>query len=331
MDKQLINSTYDIYQLAPYKYQWAFSRYKTELHNHWSPEEVTMARDIHEWKTEGSLTDAERRMIKRSLGFFVTADGVVANNLVLAIYKNITAPEARLFIAQQIGTEALHQYSYQYCLESLELDENELYTAYHSIASIKDKVFWSLPYMQALSDPSFKTGTFASDQKFLQELIAFYVVFEGIFFYVGFTQMFSLGRVNKMQGLTEQFQLIQRDETNHLNFGVELINGIVQENPHLWTDKFKTDILRMIEEATELEIAYAHDTMPEPMLGLDADMFTKYLNYIKERRLRQIHLGTGRVVENPMPWLHEVVDARKEKNFFEARVTDYKVGGALKW
>ncbi len=180
--------------------------------------------------------------------------------------------------------------------------------------------------------PLFQTGTPENDRRLLRDLIAFYVVFEGIFFYVGFTQVLSMGRRNKMTGTSEQFQYILRDESMHLNFGIDVINQIKIENPHLWTEDFKQEIIAMIHEGVDLEYNYAVDTMPRGILGLNAEMFKEYLQFIANRRCAQIGLPQQFPgATNPFPWMSEIMDLKKEKNFFETRVIEYQTGGALSW
>ncbi len=331
-DKKIINCKADLNQLVPFKYKWAWEKYIDGCANHWMPNEISMAADLATWQNPDGLTEDERLIIKRSLGFFSSADSLVANNLVLAVYRHLTNPECRQYLLRQAFEEALHTHAYQYCVESLGLDEAEVFNMYREIPSIHDKAAWALKYTQSLADPNFHTGTPEGDQRFLRDLIAFYVVFEGIFFYVGFVQLLSFGRRNKMVGVSEQIQYIMRDESMHMNFGIDVINQIKIENPHLWTDEFKAEIHAMISEATDLEIRYAHDTMPRGVLGLNAGMFNEYLKYIANRRCAQIgltELYAG--ATNPFPWMSEMMDLKKEKNFFETRVIEYQAGGTLSW
>tara|TARA_B100000965_G_scaffold271872_1_gene229984 strand:+ start:2943 stop:4112 length:1170 start_codon:yes stop_codon:yes gene_type:complete len=331
-DKKIINCRADLNQLVPFKYDWAWSKYLSACNNHWMPQEVNMTADIALWKSEDGLTDDERMVIERNLGFFSTADSLVANNLVLAVYKHITNPECRQYLLRQAFEEAIHTHAYQYCIESLGMDESRLFNMYREIPSVATKAQWALPYTQSLGDINFKTGTQENDQRLLRDLIAFYVVFEGIFFYVGFTQILSMGRRNKMTGVAEQFQYILRDESMHMNFGIDVINQIKLENPHLWSDDFKKDMVKLILDGVELETKYAYDTMPRGILGLNAPMFEEYLKYIANRRLTQIGLPEEfKNAKNPFPWMSEVLDLKKEKNFFETRVTEYQTGGALSW
>ena len=331
-DKKIINCRADLNQLVPFKYDWAWSKYLSACNNHWMPQEVNMTADIALWKSEDGLTEDERMVIERNLGFFSTADSLVANNLVLAVYKHITNPECRQYLLRQAFEEAIHTHAYQYCIESLGMDESRLFNMYREIPSVATKAQWALPYTQSLGDINFKTGTKENDQRLLRDLIAFYVVFEGIFFYVGFTQILSMGRRNKMTGVAEQFQYILRDESMHMNFGIDVINQIKLQNPHLWNDDFKKDMVKLILEGVELETKYAYDTMPRGILGLNAPMFEEYLKYIANRRLTQIGLPEEfKNAQNPFPWMSEVLDLKKEKNFFETRVTEYQTGGALSW
>ncbi len=332
-DKRMINCRADLNQLVPFKYEWAWQKYLDGCANHWMPQEVNMSKDVSMWKSgDGQLTDDERLIVMRSLGFFSTADSLVANNLVLALYRHITNPECRQYLLRQAFEEAIHTHAYQYCIQSLGIDEGEVFNMYREVPSVARKAAWGLKYTQNLSDPSFKTGTIENDQRLLRNLIAFYCVLEGTFFYCGFTQILSMGRRNKMTGVAEQFQYILRDESMHVNFGIDVINQIKNENPQLWTKAFQQEATQMILEGTQLEVEYARDTMPRGVLGMNAAMMEEYLQYIANRRLMQLGLAEQFPgVKNPFPWMSEIMDLRKEKNFFETRVTEYQTGGALAW
>tara|TARA_B100001093_G_scaffold237780_1_gene227831 strand:+ start:2357 stop:3607 length:1251 start_codon:yes stop_codon:yes gene_type:complete len=329
-DKKMINCRADLNQLVPFKYDWAWQKYLDGSANHWMPQEINMTADIALWKSEDGLTEDERKIVKRNLGFFSTADSLVANNLVLAVYRLITNPECRQYILRQSLEEAIHTHAYQYCIESLAMDEGEIFNMYREIPSVAKKASWGLKYTKEMSDPSFQTGTEESDKALLKNLIAFYCVLEGIFFYCGFTQILSMGRRNKMTGTAEQFQYILRDESMHVNFGIDMINQIKIENPTLWDDQMRHEAAQMILEGTELEIQYARATMPRGILGMNASMMEEYLQFIANRRLVQIGLEEEFVgATNPFPWMSEIMDLRKEKNFFETRVIEYQTGGAL--
>jgi ribonucleoside-diphosphate reductase beta chain len=331
-EKAMINCRADLNQLVPFKYDWAWQKYIDGCANHWMPQEINMTADVATWKSADVLSDDERRIVMRSLGYFSTADSLVANNLVLGIYRLITNPECRQYLLRQAFEEAIHTHAYQYCIESLGMDEGEVFNMYREIPSVAKKAAWSLSHTHSLSDPNFKTGTTEDDQTLLRNLIGFYAVTEGIFFYCGFTQILSMGRRNKMTGVAEQFQYILRDESMHLNFGIDVINQIKLENPHLWTEDFQKEVIQMLLEGTQIEIEYARDTMPRGVLGMNAAMMEEYLQFICNRRLAQLGLPEQFPgVQNPFPWMSEIMDLRKEKNFFETRVIEYQTGGALSW
>ena len=331
-EKRIINGQTDVNQLVPFKYKWAWEKYLATCANHWMPQEINMSRDIATWKDPNGLTEDERRIIKRNLGFFVTADSLAANNITLGTYRHITAPECRQFLLRQAFEEAIHTHAYQYIVESLGLDEGEIFNAYHEVSSIREKDEFLIPFIDAIMDPMFKTGTLEADQTLLRSLIVFACLMEGLFFYVGFTQILALGRQNKMTGAAEQYQYILRDESMHCNFGIDLINTIKLENPQLWTPQFKAEINELFRQAVDLEYKYAEDTMPRGVLGMNASMFKGYLRYIANRRATQIGLeALFPNEENPFPWMSEMIDLKKERNFFETRVIEYQSGGALSW
>jgi ribonucleoside-diphosphate reductase beta chain len=331
-DKAMINCRADVNQLLPLKYRWAWEKYLAACSNHWMPTEISMQPDIALWKSSTGLTSEERRTIKRNLGFFAASESLVANNIVLAIYRHLTNPECRQYLLRQAFEEAVHTHTFQYIVESLGLDEGELFNMYREVPSITEKAAWAIRYTQHLSDPSFTTASPAADRAFLRDLIAFYVVFEGMWFYTGFAQVLSLGRRNKMVGIAEQYQYILRDESIHLNFGIDVINQIKMENPHLWSLEFQKEVQNMLRSAAELEAAYGRDTMPNGFLGLNSALCEQYMHFIANRRCMQLGLEpVFAETDNPFPWMSETSDLKKEKNFFETRVIEYQNGGALAW
>lgn len=331
-EKKMINSRADVNQLVPFKYDWAWQKYLDGSANHWMPQEINMTADVALWKDRNGLTEDERRIVMRNLGFFSTADSLVANNIVLSVYKHITNPECRQYLLRQALEEAIHTHAYQYVIESLGMDEGEIFNMYKEIPSVAKKAAWALPFTKSLSDQTFETGTEENDKILLRNLIAFYCVLEGIFFYCGFTQILSMGNRNKMTGTAEQFQYILRDESMHVNFGIDMINQIKLENPNLWDEEMQKQAETMILQGTQLEIEYAQDTMPKGILGMNSEMMAEYLHFIANRRLTQIGLNEAFPnASNPFPWMSEIMDLRKEKNFFETRVIEYQTGGALNW
>ncbi len=330
-DKRLINcQAVDVNQLMPLKYTWAWEHYLNGCANNWMPTEVSMQRDIELWKSN-RLNPDERRVIMRNLGFFSTAESLVGNNIVLAIFKHITNPECRQYLMRQAFEEAVHTHTFHYIVESLSLDQREIFNMYHEVNSIHDKDAFEMTLTSDIMDPNFSTDSVEGVQKFIKNLIGFYVIMEGIFFYSGFVMILSFKRQNQMAGIGEQFEYIMRDESTHLSFGADLINGIKSENPEAWTPELVAEIEAMIEKAVELEIAYAEDCLPKGILGLNANLFREYVQHIADRRLERIGLQPRYGSRNPFPWMSETIDLGKEKNFFETRVTEYQTGGALAW
>jgi ribonucleoside-diphosphate reductase beta chain len=314
----------------PLKYHWAWEHYLNGCANHWMPTEVPMHKDIEQWRSD-ALTDDERRVIMRNLGFFATAESLVGNNLVLAIFRHVTNPECRQYLLRQAFEEAVHTHTFLYVVESLGLDEGEVFNMYHEVPAIAAKDRLEMELTAEILAGDYDTSTPEGVQTFLKNLIGYYIIMEGIFFYTGFVMVLSFHRRNLMTGIGEQFQYILRDETIHLNFGIDLINGIKAENPDVWTPAFQESIVTRIREAVELEIAYADDCLPNGILGLNKASFRDYVEHIADRRLERIGLPTQYDAPNPFPWMSETVDLAKEKNFFETRVTEYQSGSSLSW
>ena len=327
----LNNSTIDPNKILPMTYLWAREHYKNGVANNWTPEEISMQQDVEQWRSNAVLTDTERRMILWNMGFFSTAESLTANNLVLAVYKHITNPECRQYLLRQAYEEAVHTDTFIYCCDSLGLDPDEIYKMYFTIPSIKEKDDFVIALTTSLFDPEFKTDSVENIQKFLHDLIGYYVIMEGIFFYAGFAMMLALKRQGKMIGIGEQFEYIMRDESIHLAFGCDLINTIKEENIETWTPEFQSEIVSLITKAVELEKRYAFDACPQGLLGINAEQFSNYVEYIADRRLERIGLPKIYNKENPFPWMSQATDLNKEKNFFESRVTEYQTAGSLDW
>ncbi|MEI7818801.1 MAG: ribonucleotide-diphosphate reductase subunit beta [bacterium] len=320
----------DVIQLHPMKHTFAWEAYNASNANHWLPTEVTMMSDIEQLRG-GRLSDDELKALKTVLGFFTTADSIAANNVVLALYKHISSPECRMYLLRQGYEEAIHTHAYQYIVESLGLDGSEIFNMYREVDAIYSKAEFILSFNEGIFDPAFKTGTFENDQKFLENLCVFSLILEGIFFYSSFAVMFGFQRQNKMVGTSEQIQYIMRDETQHLNFGIKLINTVKEEQPELWTPEFQKHIIDLVKQAARLEYTYAAEVFPRGIFGMNADAFKQYIEFIADRRLQRVGLPPQFNVENPFPWMSEAIDLTKEKNFFETRVTEYQTGGTLDW
>jgi ribonucleoside-diphosphate reductase beta chain len=331
-EKKLLNcSTTDPNKILPMKYKWARQHFKDGVANNWTPEEVNMQKDVEMWRSPNALSADERRLVMWNMGFFSTAESLTANNIVLNIYRHITNPECRQYLLRQAYEEAIHTDTFIYCCDTLGLDPDDVYNMYNTIPSIKAKDDFVIDITKSILDPEFTTEGTENIQRFVHDLVGYYVIMEGIFFYAGFVMMLSFLRQNKMVGVGEQFQFILRDESVHLAFGCDLINTIVQENPAIWTGEFKNTITDNVRKSVELEKEYARDCLPRGVLGLNADAVHEYIEYIADRRLERIGLPKVYRAANPFPWMSEVIDLKKEKNFFETRVTEYQTGGMLSW
>jgi len=331
-DSGIVNNTKtDPNKILPMKYMWAREHYKNGVANNWTPEEVSMQKDVEQWKDPKFLTEDERRMIMWNLGFFSTAESLTANNLVLAVYRHVTNPECRQYLLRQAYEEAVHTDTFIYISDTLGLDPDEIYNMYFTIPSIEQKDRFVINLTKSIFDPTFEVTDLKSLRKFVHDLIGYYVIMEGIFFYAGFAMMLALKRQNKMVGIGEQFDYIMRDESIHLAFGCDLINQIKKENPEVWTQEFQDEIVGLIKESVKLEAVYARDACPRGLLGIGSESFVDYVEYIADRRLERIDLPKVYNKENPFPWMSQSTDLSKEKNFFESRVTEYRTGGSLEW
>lgn len=316
-------------KILPMKYMWARQHYKDGIANSWQPEEISMQADVEQWKARNVLSANDRRLILWNLGFFSTAESLTANNIVMAVYRHVANPECRQYMLRQAFEEAVHTDTFIYCCDSLGLDPDEIYRMYETIPSIKAKDDFVIELTQQILDPRFEINTIEDVQQFVRNLIGYYVVMEGVFFYAGFAMMLALKRQNKMVGIGEQFEYIMRDESLHLAFGCDLINTLRAEHPSIWTAAFQQEVTVLVQRAVFLESQYAKDACPNGMLGINAEQFSNYVKHIADRRLVRIGLAEVYHQENPFPWMSQSTDLQKEKNFFETRVTEYQAAGSL--
>lgn len=323
------SDTHDPNKILPFDYEWAREYYEAGVDNNWVPEEIPMGNDITQWNGD-ELTDAERQLVEWNLGFFSTAESLTANNIVLAVYDHVTAPECRQYLLRQAYEEAVHTDTFIYCCDSLGFEPDYLYGMYDRIPAIEAKDEFVVDLTQVVDDPQFTIEDEDDVRAFLRDLVGFYVIMEGIFFYAGFAMMLGLKRQGKLTGIGEQFEYIMRDESLHLGFGIELIDAI-REETDAWTEGFEWEIRNLILDAVGLEQRYAREACPDEILGMGPDQFSEYVEYVADRRLTQLGMEPEYGTENPFPWLSEAADLNREKNFFETQVTEYRSGGSLEW
>lgn len=324
---EILGSDSGVNQILPHKNLWAWNLYKQGKNNNWTPEEVPMTRDVQNWKNKDKITSDEKLLIKRCLGFFAGSESLVGNNL-FTLFRHITDPECRQYMARQMYEECLHNETIVYICDSLNLDINEVYEAYESIPSIKAKDDFLMSVTTDLGRKDLNTDTLEGKREVVRGTFLYYIVCEGTFFFSGFAMLLALSE--KIPGIAEQIQYTLRDETLHIDFGTKLLNKIKQQQPEIWNKAFEKELVNHLKSAVELEIAYAKDVLPRGILGLNADMFIDYMQYIANRRFKG--LGMDPVYSNkrnPFTWMSEVIDLQKQKNFFESKVTEYQNAGAL--
>ncbi|AWB27969.1 ribonucleotide-diphosphate reductase subunit beta [Halococcoides cellulosivorans] len=324
------DAEHDPNKILPIEYDWAREYYTDGVDNNWVPSEIPMQDDVSQWDGD-ELTDGERRLIEYTLGFFSTAESLTANNIVLALYEYVTAPECRQYLLRQAYEEAIHTDTFIYCCDTLGFDPDHLYGMYDRVPSIEEKDQFVVDLTQSIDHDGFSIDDASDVRALLRDLVGFYVVMEGIFFYAGFAMILNLKRRNRMPGLGQQFEYIMRDESLHVGFGVDLIDAIRREHPEAWTEAFGEEVLELVREAVDLEAIYAREACPPDVPGMDADSFVEYVEYVADRRLGQLDLPEQYGTQNPFPWMSEQADLNKEKNFFETQVTEYRSGGSLEW
>lgn len=324
------DAEHDPNKILPIDYDWAREYYEAGVDNNWVPSEIPMQDDVSQWNGD-ALSAAERRLVEWNLGFFSTAESLTANNVVLAVYEHVTAPECRQYLLRQAYEEAIHTDTFIYCCDSLGFDPEYLYGMYDRIPSIREKDEFVVDLTRTIDRDEFTIETTADVREFVRDLVGFYVIMEGVFFYAGFAMMLGLKRQNKMDGVGQQFEYIMRDESLHVGFGVDLIEQIREENPAVWTDEFEAEIRELVTTAVDLEQLYAREACPDEILGMGPEQFAEYVEYVADRRFGQLGMDEEYGTENPFPWMSEQVDLNKEKNFFESQVTEYRSGGSLEW
>ncbi|UCV13589.1 ribonucleotide-diphosphate reductase subunit beta [Quatrionicoccus australiensis] len=326
-DKRIVNGKADINQLAPFKYPWAWEFFLKANRNHWTPLEISMAQDVHDYHHK--LSPAERHVFENVLAYLTTSDILAMRNIGLAVMEKMSAPELQIYQARQVYEEALHTWTYQHCIESIGLDQQEIYNRYRVVPEIHGKIALANRRLERVMRADFDLTNRANLHEFALSYFFFAVIFEGCWFYNGFTPIFALQRRGLMKGTAEQLQYIMRDEVLHCAFGIRVVRELLkEENLELDPQALRT----LWDEAEAAERAYAGYILREPILGYNAELHVQQFRFVANRRARQVGVEEPFPgAENVLPWLDEQANLRKEKNFFETRVTEYQTGGALAW
>lgn len=326
-DKRVVNGHSDINQLAPFKYPWAWEYFLKANRNHWTPLEISLAQDVHDYHHR--LTPAERHVFENVLAYLTTSDILAMRNIGLAVMEKMSAPELQIYQARQVYEEALHTWTYQHCIETLNLDQGEIYNRYRVVPEVYGKIRVTNRRLERILRSDLDLTNRDNLHDFALSYLFFAAVFEGCWFYNGFSPIFALQRRGLMKGAAEQLQYIMRDEVLHCGFGLRVVRQLLEEE-NLQLDP--AAVTEMWHEAEAAEADYARFILREPILGYSAELHVGQFRHIANRRARQAGLPEPFPgAPNVLPWLDEQVNLRKEKNFFETRVTEYQTGGALVW
>ena len=326
--KRVINGRQTMFfNILPLKYTWAYDLYKKMKANHWEPEDVPMQKDCEHWRdTSGMISDVDRWIIKMGIGYFSAAEGIVGDNILHVIREAVTAPELKLVLGRHAQEENIHADSLVYMISSLGINPHECEAMFEDVKTIKNKTDFVVSNSRALRRDMDLTD---HDNKLAlaKNIFLFGQCMEGTQFYGLFGMVLALYRQNKFPGIGQMFSYTLRDESNHIELLRQLFQDLVDENPEIWTDEFREELRSTMAEAIALEKQFIRDCLPVAAVGLTADEFGSYIDYIGDRRLVGVGLEPlHKNLENPLPWLSEMMEIRKETNFFEGRVTEYRRG-----
>ncbi|BCX46917.1 ribonucleoside-diphosphate reductase subunit beta [Haloferula helveola] len=328
--KKVINGKDTMFfNILPLKYQWAYDLYKTMKNNHWEPEDIPMQKDVEQWRSNDEISDVERWIIKMGIGYFSAAEGIVGDNILHVVREVVTAPELKLVLGRHAHEENIHADSLVYMLSSIGLNPHECEAMFEDVPTITAKNHFVTSNSRALRRDIDLTVT-ENKQALAKNIFMFGQVMEGTQFYGLFGMILSLYRQNKFPGIGQMFRYTLRDESNHIEVFRNLLMDLIDENPDIWTEEFKEDLRATMAEGIRLEKEFIRDCLPVSGIGLNAEDFEIYIDYIANRRLDSCGLKPLKDdVKNPFPWLAEMMDIKKEQNFFEGRVTEYQKASAL--
>lgn len=318
----LTNDPTYIGNLKPVKYQWAYDTYQQAIRNTWFPNEVQLGEDLADWN---GLTDDEQHAVTFLMSYFNPSEFLVNNALAFGVYPFVAPPEIKMYLARQMFEEANHSMSFEYVLETFKIDHDKAYSGHDTYPSMKKKEDFILHYLNRMLDRQINVETTQGKQQFVENLVAYNVVMEGIFFYSGFMLALSFRQRNILRNFASLIDWVLRDESLHLQFGINLLLTILEENGEIMTDEFAARIHKMIVDAVELEKAYNRDALPHGILGLNAEYINQYVEYVADRRLEELGFDAHFKTANPAKWMTTATDVPELVNFFEATNTSYEV------
>lgn len=323
-----INKT-GVSQLIQSSNPWAIELWRKGCANHWMPQEIDMSEDIKQWKKKGFLTDDEKLLVKRSIGQFSMGESLVSNSIDTVEYRYITDGACRQYLLRKNFEESLHNWTVAVCCEAYDLDPSEVAEAYKNIPSIKDKNDFAVRMLDKF-DKDFDINSVEGKRKFFKNMVVFYLIMEGTWFFSNFALIMSLGRQNKLIGLYDQINYTLRDESLHVEFGVNIINKLKEEYPEIYDKELELELIEIMREGVDIELKYADDILPTGILGVTSNMLHDYIKYLANLRLSSI--GIPKIygnVKNPFLWLSEAQDAAGMSAFFERREKNYQNSGVL--
>jgi ribonucleoside-diphosphate reductase beta chain len=317
------------FNLLPLRYGWAYELYRTMKANHWEPEDVPMGRDVEQWRSESALSDIDRWIVRMGIGYFSAAEGIVGDNVIHVVRELVTASELKLVLGRHAHEENIHADSLLYMISSLGIDPHECEAMFADVPSIAAKNAFVTGVSRALRR-DLDMDDLDARRLLARNVFVFGQCMEGTQFYGLFGMILSLYRQGKLPAVGTMFRYTLRDESNHIELFRRLLRELVAETPGLWTADFREELRELMREAVALEQAFIADCLPVEAVGLSREDFSQYIDYIADRRLEGAGLEPlTRGVENPLPWLAELMDVRREQNFFEGRVTEYQQAAAL--
>jgi len=328
--KRVINGRVTMFfNILPLKYQWAYDLYKTMKANHWEPEDIQMQKDCEQWRDVDGVADIERWIIKMGIGYFSAAEGIVGDNIQHVVRELVTAPELKLVLGRHAHEENIHADSLVYMISSLGINPHECEAMFEDIKTMKEKTDFVVSNSRSLRR-DVDLSTTENKQALAKNIFLFGQCMEGTQFYGLFGMVLALYRQNKFPGIGQMFRYTMRDESNHIEVFRKLFIELVDENPEIWTESFRDDLGRTMAEAVRLEKEFIRDCLPVQAVGLTVDEFLTYIDYIGDRRLEGVGLPPlNPPITNPLPWMAEMMDIKKESNFFETKVTEYQKKSAL--
>lgn len=313
--------------LRPMKYPDFYEMYKNSIKNTWTVEEVDFSTDVTDLRNK--MTPSERHLISRLVAFFATGDSIVANNLVLNLYKHINSPEARMYLSRQLYEEALHVQFYLTLLDTYIPDHAEraaAFAAVENIPSIHKKAEFCMKWIDSIQDLE-SLNSREDRRKFLLNLICFAACIEGLFFFAAFAYVYFLRSKGLLHGLAAGTNWVFRDESAHMKFAFDVVKTVRKEEPDLFDVELERDIAQMLDEAVECEMQFAEDILSGGVAGLSVANMRQYLEFIADQRLAMLGLSKIYGARNPFSFM-DLQDVQELANFFERRVSAYQVAVA---